>query len=75
MAPWTTSREEDALIGGHAARMAGHHGSWRRTLLVAGAALVIAGVLVAGIALGMSLHDNPRPTGPLTVERTVDSQP
>jgi len=34
--------------------------------------LTVLGVtLAAGIALGMALHDNPRPTGPLTVEQTV----
>lgn len=60
----------------HAPAAAGDGGhGWRRALLVSGGALVIAGVLVGGIALGMSLHDNPRPTGPITVERTVDPLP
>lgn len=37
-----------------------------------GAVLTVLGVtLAAGIALGMALHHNPRPTGPLTVEQTV----
>lgn len=31
----------------------------------------LAVVLGLGIALGMALHDNPRPTAPITVEHTV----
>lgn len=43
--------------------------SWLRLAAV----LAVLGVtLAAGIALGMALHDNPRPTGPLTVEQTVE---
>ncbi len=46
-----------------------HRSRWLRL----GAVLTVLGVtLAAGIALGMALHDNPRPTGPLTVERTVE---
>ncbi len=48
-------------------------GLLRRRWLRLAAALAVLGVtLAAGIALGMALHDNPRPTGPLTVERTVE---
>lgn len=59
-----------------AARPAGlRRGARWRALRVLAALLVLAAVLAAGIALGMSLHDNPRPTGPLTVERTIDPAP
>ena len=43
-----------------------------RRLRFGAAVLVLGATLAAGIALGMALHDNPRPTGPLTVERTVE---
>jgi hypothetical protein len=35
------------------------------------AALLLV-VLAIGIALGMALHDNPRPGGTVTTERTVE---
>lgn len=58
------------------ARPAGRRrgGPWRtaRWLL---ALAVLGAVLAVGIALGMALHDNPRPTGPQTVEHTVELAP
>jgi hypothetical protein len=42
-----------------------------RPLRAIAGVLVLAAVLAVGIALGMALHDNPRPSGPIVVERTV----
>lgn len=44
----------------------------RRPLWIALTALGAAAVFAAGIALGMALHDNPRPGPLVTVERTVE---
>jgi hypothetical protein len=40
----------------------------RNTKLLAAAALLLA--FGVGIAFGEAIHDNPKPTGPLTVETT-----
>lgn len=63
------------MTGPAVTRAQGRGGGWRRAFLVAGAAVGIVAVLAAGIALGMALHDNPKPTGPLTVEHTVELAP
>lgn len=44
----------------------------RRSVRIAAGVAVLLTVLAAGVALGLALHDNPRPTGPLTVDRTVE---
>ena len=44
----------------------------RRRLWIALAAVVAGAVFAAGIALGMAIHDNPRPGPLVTVERTVE---
>ena len=44
-----------------------------RKLLAAGAAAVV--VFVIGIAVGESLHDNPRPGGTQTLVRTLTPLP
>lgn len=50
-------------------------GGWRRALLVSSAAAAIAAVFAVGLALGMALRDNPRPTAPITVEHTIEIAP
>ena len=47
----------------------------RRLLWTALATVAAAAVFAAGIALGMALHDNPRPGPLVTVERTVELPP
>lgn len=42
-----------------------------RLFRIIAALVVLAATLAAGIALGMALHDNPRPSGPIIVDRTV----
>ena len=44
----------------------------RRWLRRAVIAVVLVAVFAVGVALGMALHDNPRPGPPVTVERTVE---
>ena len=44
---------------------------WRLVLGV----LVIAGVFAAGVALGEALHDNPKPGGAITTQRTLRPLP
>lgn len=45
---------------------------WRRWLWIVLATCVAGALFAAGIALGMALHDNPRPGPLVTVERTVE---
>ena len=42
-----------------------------RPLRALAAMLALAAVLAAGVALGMALRANPRPSGPIVVEYTV----